>query len=758
MKHNIYGRKMFVIDLIIVSIWAFFFSRYSRPGLMALILVRIALSFEMHRKSPWTLISAVGFLIAFTCVNNFSRPFEKMFYIFFCAIGESELMVDIFSEPFEWKMEAWIGFISAVWFIWLAVLPIVVGIRLHNCREIQWKRKWIWIYLIPFAGLCIWVMFEEGSVGSILLGLVISLLPVIYWSIYERKGRSLIQTIINQKEILWYLAYTVFLLSAVTIGLKDISSLKLVGVLTLPPLFYIILTLSLRSGVVLTRVCATLSVAGLCYWLTLDYGETGTVILLIFAITLIVYSAVTMMVKIHKWMPSLLLAAIIPIIVIPCILGLNPYVVTDADHTRMYLTNLSVRNGVYVVEKPLELTETLYSCARKYGLRDRYGSILPMEYEGLKPVDGSGRYLATTSPSACLPSGHRYGIYDLRKREFILNSHNVDVSKIEKINDNSFKLINPEGRYFATLYLPGVCQDAYFPDAHIEPHFADGETSVAEFLGRVMDPELYAYNYYWKTMYRENPKAFGVLIQIWQLSGGESSPVNDLNYARAIREIIDGDPYYKGDIDKVLNDVSRLIIRITDSGSQSDINAWSDFMRLISSIRTSLAYDTVLNSITDNECINKEYVAWHNLIEAMSYYLDRLYSTETYRSVPEEKNSIITSWLDYRTETLGKELEILCYNLIYSVDRAKTDSLRNESQYNALFSKFSSPSDPYRYHPVWNEIKPAFEKWIYTREKLADNLEPHSALSYREYSREVADGVFSFIEGLKGPGIRHTEE
>ncbi len=758
MKRYLYGNKMFIIDLILVSIWASFFSRYSSPGLMLLILIRIALSFEMHRKSPWILVSAVGFMLAYICVDNFSRPFERMFYTFFCAIGESELMIDIFSEPLEWEMEAWIGAISAIWFIWLAILPIVVGIRLHNLRVIQWKRKWIWIYLVPLIGFSSWVMFDEGPVGGILLGLVISLLPVIYWSIYERNGRSLIQTIINQKEIRWYLAYSVFMLFTIIIGLKDISSLKLTGLLIMPPLLYILLTRSLNAGVVLTRICVALSAAGFCYWLTLNNGETETEILFLVAFGLIAYSGITIVVKTHKWLDSLILVTAIPFMIVPGILGMNPYVVIDADYTRMYLTNLSVRNGVYVVAKYVERNETdsPYFCGRKYGLRDRYGIILPIKYDELKPIDRRGRYVVTNSPVryGCMKADQRYGIYDLRKRMFVVDPNNIEVSELQKIDDKSFKLINPGGRYFATLYLPGEFRGEYFPDAHIEPHFADGETSVAEFLERAKNPELDIADEYWKRMRKENPHAYRLLTQMLELSGEESSPINDLNYARAIREIVSKDSYYRGNINRALDEVAKLSETITDSGSQSDINTWTDYLRLISCIRTSLAYDTILTEVTDKEWINKEYVAWHNLIEAMAYYLDELYSAETYRAIPEEKNGIITEWLDFRRASLEKEREILNNKLIYSVGETKADSIRCESEFQDLFRKFHSSSDPYYYNPMWNEIKAAFDEWKFSRAKLAEQLEPHTSLSYREYTREVVDSVFSFIEGLDHPCFR----
>lgn len=255
-------------------------------------------------------------------------------------------------------------------------------------------------------------------------------------------------------------------------------------------------------------------------------------------------------------------------------------------------------------------------------------------------------------------------------------------------------------------------------------------------------------------MRKENPHAYKILVQMISLSGEESSPMNDLNYARAIREIINNDTYYRGNVEKALDDVANLSETITDSGSQTDINTWTDYLRLIASIRASLAYDSILKDAGDNEWVNNEYVAWHNLMEVMAYYLDELYSTETYRAVPEEKNCRIIAWLDYRRSCIDAEYKILDNKLIYSVNPAKADSIKGKSDYQELFSKFHSYSDPYYYYPMWNEIKTAFDEWQFSRAKIAEQVEPHTSLSYREYTREVVDSVFSFIEGLDHPCFR----
>lgn len=758
MKRNIYSKKLFIADLILVSVWALFFSRYCSPGLLLLIPIRIALCFEMQRKSSWTLISAIGFMLAYSCVDNFTGPFERMVFIFFCAIGESNLMIEVFSEPFECETNVWIGVISAAWYIWLVIMPLVAGIIFGNLRQIRWKSKWIWIYLVPFFGLSLWTIIEEGEVGYILLGLAISFLPVVYWSIYVMNGRSPVQLLLKDRNVGWYLLYVILFISALTIGLKDIASLKLVGLIVFPTAFYILLTISCHLGTIRTRCCLALSVSGWLYWLTLDTGKTGTIVLLGIAICLIIFTGITMIVKTKTWKPSLIIMLVVPIVIIPSTLGLNPYVAIDADYTRMYVSNVSVRNGVYVIEKYYEAIDSgqQFVCGRKYGLRDRYGIILPIEYTELKTLDRWGRYIATNSPGRYgnLKSDQRYGVFDLRNRTFVVNPNTLDVSELVKVDDKSFKLINPEGRYFATLYLPGEYRGTYYPDAHVEPHYADGEISVEEFLGRSKNPDLEIDNPYWQAMRKQNPYTYRLLVQLSELSCEENSPMNDLNYARAVREIIRNDSYYNGNVEKALSDVAHISERITDSGSQLDINAWTDYLRLMASIRTSLSYDAVMSANQNNEWIKKEYTAWHNMMEAMAYYLDYLYSAETYRAVPEEKNNRIIGWLDYRRKCLDKEQEILSGKLVYSLPTALNDSIKKNADFEDIFSKYHSYSDPYYYHPMWNEIKTAFDEWSSARIKIAEELDPQTALSYKDYSRQVVDGIFSFIEGLDNPAFR----
>lgn len=473
MRQDYYGKGMLVADLAAVTLWGVVLGRQCTPLLMAMVPVRVALAFGMYRGSRWTLVAAIGFVIAYSCSGCVCTPFESMLRYLLFAVGEPGMWGQLSEPAFEVEREAWVVAISALGYLWLAVLPLVRGLLLHGISRIRWGTPWISVYLVLVSGLCVWVMADEGLVGGYLLGMMVAVLPALYWCVYERRGRSPIQVLLDEPEVRWYLLFLAFMLAAFTIGLKDVYSLKLIGLAVLPPLFYVMLATCCSLGKVLTRCCVALGVVGPLYWLMLEHGKTASLLLLVVALVLIVYAGVTVGVTTNRWVVASLIMIVVPMVIVPFTLGLNPYVVLEAEHTRMYASNLSVRQGVYVVERYAELAPkgTPYYWCRKRGLRDRYGLILPMEYDELKVLDGWGRYIAVSRPLryGSPRSEQRYGIFDLRERRFVVNPEHIAVSGMERIDDRSYRLINPEGRPFATLYLWDSSRPAYYHSAHIEP-------------------------------------------------------------------------------------------------------------------------------------------------------------------------------------------------------------------------------------------------------------------------------------------------
>lgn len=467
MKRSIYGKKMFIADLILVSIWTFFYGLYSPAGILLVIIFRMALCFEMHRRSPWSLISAIGFLIMYCCFDYTDSPVERIFYIFFSAIGQSDLMVDVFSQPLEWEMKVWLGALSAFWVLWIAIIPLIASVQFHNISRIHWKNKWIWIYIVPLSLLSVWLMFYEGPVGGILLGLSFSFIPVIYWSIYNRRGRSAIQLLLRDRNVILYALFIALMLAITTIGFDGSSTLRFIGLLTFPTVFYILLSRAFRLGTVFTRCCFALSAAGCLFPLTFQTDRTPSIIIISVACALILFAAVVLMLKTKKWFVPFTLTIVVPLVIIPGTLGLNPYIILDSESIRPF----AGYRGIYVVESTgTAKYDDIPYYNIMHGLRDRYGLILPMKFEDFR-ILGRGRYIATHHHigHGTMLTDQRYGVFDLNTRKFVIDPDTIDITQIEKIDDRSFRLIDPEGNPFATLFLPGFYDEIYYREPRIEP-------------------------------------------------------------------------------------------------------------------------------------------------------------------------------------------------------------------------------------------------------------------------------------------------
>lgn len=79
-------------------------------------------------------------------------------------------------------------------------------------------------------------------------------------------------------------------------------------------------------------------------------------------------------------------------------------------------------------------------------------------------------------------SDNRYGIYDVATREFILDPKSAAVAQIIQVSENSFNLLDPAERHFATLLLRGYHPEKndYIPNTIIEPFHEAPELTLKQ--------------------------------------------------------------------------------------------------------------------------------------------------------------------------------------------------------------------------------------------------------------------------------------
>lgn len=216
MSMNFYGKKMFIVDLIITTIWALFMCRYALfggYGPFIYIFIRIALCFEMQRKSQWTLFSAFAFLL---CMGGYLiesgsivYPAKRMVYHIGSALGQQEIMIDTLGGEIKKDVVVWLQVLTGMLNLWLIGLPIVAGILMKNIRQIEWRNKGIWIYAVTVILLTLWFGCYEFWIGEFLQGFFLSLLPADYWCLYQRKGRSALDVMSSYKPLLYYLGFCI---------------------------------------------------------------------------------------------------------------------------------------------------------------------------------------------------------------------------------------------------------------------------------------------------------------------------------------------------------------------------------------------------------------------------------------------------------------------------------------------------------------------------------------------------------------------
>ncbi len=139
----------------------------------------------------------------------------------------------------------------------------------------------------------------------------------------------------------------------------------------------------------------------------------------------------------------------------------------------------------------------------------------------------------------------------------------------------------------------------------------------------------------------------------------------------------------------------------------------------------------------------EEYIAWHNLIEAIAYYSDYIYENDDWYHSYKETECEKAGWASTRLSQLTVERKILSGTVSYT---SSSDSLKTLSDILRISEKYYSPKAPEYYHPMWYEIRPAVMAWLEVRDKIADSLSADQAKSYSEQTKNVTDWIYGLIK------------
>lgn len=466
MKRNLYGKMMFIADLLIVSLWALFAWHFTWGRIVTpvMIVLRITLSFMMYRKSRWAFFNAViyatmfiGIIFNMPGINIDFEPVGKIAYVACCLFGFSDWAVTAFDLHNHVPIETALYVFWGIYMVWLIIMPIISSWNRKGIMPMLKHKKKIWWYIGGVMAFFAFVWFTDKDSSIFIGGFLLSLSPLVYRIIYHRGKPSILQSILQDKILMYYLTTVSVLLGAIFIGLYEVNGAKPFAAFLFPIILYVIAVRLSNAYGIKTFPAFLFGIAGFLQMLVYNRFHENVIMLLSVASVLSCIGVFLTYRKTRSIFSSLLLL-IASIFVLPItLLGYNPYATIDANE----VVSLShMRNGLYQFQKN-----------GKLGLRDRYGIVLHANYDRYELL-GKERiasdYMVVYSDVWFWNDSAIENIYDLKKRKFILPEDAPDgLHHIEKIHDKVYGIFDREGHQVYSFRLPGVFDWGYDCDMRL---------------------------------------------------------------------------------------------------------------------------------------------------------------------------------------------------------------------------------------------------------------------------------------------------
>lgn len=457
MKRHLYGKKMFIADLLIVSLWALFAWHFAWGRIMipTMIVLRIVLSFLMYHKSRWALPNAVLYAamyigMVFNMPSNDLAfdPIVKIIYVSCCLIGYSDWAVKAFDLNNGIPIEIPVYILWGVFSSWLIIMPIVCSWKLKNIIPILRNRRKIRWYIGIVIAFTVYLYLEDRDVMIFIGGLLLSFTPIVYRCIYNRRSPSILQSLLQDKALMRYFAIASVLYAAVLIGLYEVYEARPFAAFIFPIILYVIACRIGRSRGIRTLPALLLGIAGFLQILVYNRFHDNVILLLSIAGVLSCIGVFLTYRQTRSIFSSALLL-LATIFVLPLsLLGYNPYAAVNVNEVVSLRDEVPFRYGLYGFQQYGSL-----------GLRDRYGIVLYANYDKLEFL-GDGRherdYMVLYTYVKDWDDFAIENIYDLKKRQFVLPDKPDGLHRIEKIHDKVYAVYDHEGNQVYTFGLPGI--------------------------------------------------------------------------------------------------------------------------------------------------------------------------------------------------------------------------------------------------------------------------------------------------------------
>lgn len=385
-----------IVDLAICGAWVLLLVHewgFRSPLAFLFLVLRIWTSFLMKRRSKLAAIPLAA--LSLSCMVLFSDRgilFVRRIWIQLLSSARALINAKSFSWPDYYKLSDSLGDLSLPIIIFGIVWMIAIPWCIYIWRLCKKQLHSSGLGTLKTIGLCVYIpamVFASALVEIRPVGIVFILLFLLIPLLFNNGS---IKGLLSRGEIAYLLTLAILMLG-------DFSGVRMkpesvIAVCILPMAFFILMNWYMHRDTSYKDVLWIFA-ASIIFW-SAQYTTKATRLLhLLASLSVMAVPLVRLAIETKKKWASAGIYAMVALVLPLLSLGYNPYAVMDA--------------------KRVSSNDALMLCETddgKCGLRDRYGVVLPIEYDNIKA-------LSLSSPYWKVKRDVEWRIYDIYRQEFV---------------------------------------------------------------------------------------------------------------------------------------------------------------------------------------------------------------------------------------------------------------------------------------------------------------------------------------------------
>lgn len=428
-----------IADLVICSMWLLLVAHKDisgwmiNPFILLFPTLRIWISFLMKRQSKLMIVPIVVLTLLASCMFLDRSPWYLLFVgpweTLLTSIGTLFGMNSVRSVEFhELLGEVCKNILSIVGYIWLVIYPLAVYIYRRAKKQLTPGTMGIW----KCIGLCAYIfcctivssivlsVSYTTTIGMAVLVLMLMLIPSIFY-------HNNIKEIFSRGEVAYLLTLAIFAVGYVCgIGLELKSAIT---VCTLPAASFALMNWYARREITYKDILLIVG-ASVVFWCAQYTINMVRILLLFTSLAMMAIPVIRFAIDTKRSWASVGLYMMIALIMPVFCLGYNPYSVLEASRVWHFDKYAYSKNGLLCV-----------SNGTIAGLRDRYGVILPLEYDCIELLDSS-------KPYCKVRKNRMWQIYDIERHELVSNEW---FEEVVQCDEYVYRLKSQNGDKYMTI-------------------------------------------------------------------------------------------------------------------------------------------------------------------------------------------------------------------------------------------------------------------------------------------------------------------